>query len=66
MPARKSKSLAIVQQPAAQLYRRFVEGIKERIRTAQLKAATHAKELRAVQGKRGILRWAKERRRLHG
>jgi len=42
MPARKSKSLAIVQQPAAQLYRRFVEGIKERIRTAQLKAALAA------------------------
>jgi len=41
MPARKSKSL-IVQQPAAQLYRRFVEGIKERIRTAQLKAALAA------------------------
>ena len=38
MPARKSKSLAIVHQPGAQLYRRFVEGIKERIRTAQLKA----------------------------
>jgi DUF1016 N-terminal domain len=44
MAARKSKSrsLAIVQQPAAQLYRRFVEGIKERIRTAQLKAALAA------------------------
>ncbi len=39
---RKSRSLAIVQQPAAQLYRRFVEGIKERIRTAQLKAALAA------------------------
>jgi hypothetical protein len=40
MVARKSKfrSLAIVQQFGAQLYRRFVEGIKERIRTAQLKA----------------------------
>jgi predicted nuclease of restriction endonuclease-like (RecB) superfamily len=38
----KSRSLAIVQQPAAQLYRRFVEGIKERIRTAQLKAALAA------------------------
>jgi hypothetical protein len=37
-----SRSLAIVQQPAAQLYRRFVEGIKERIRTAQLKAALAA------------------------
>src|SRR6266446_3242492 len=42
MAARKSKSLAIVQQPAAQLYRRFVEGIKERIRTAQLKVALAA------------------------
>jgi hypothetical protein len=34
MAARKSKSLAIVQQPGAQLYRRFVEGIKERIGTS--------------------------------
>src|SRR2546430_11203358 len=42
MVAGKSKSLAIVQQPGAQLYRRFVEGIKERIRTAQLKAALAA------------------------
>ena len=42
MAARKSKSLAIVQQPGAQLYRRFVEHIKERIRTAQLKAALAA------------------------
>jgi predicted nuclease of restriction endonuclease-like (RecB) superfamily len=42
MPARKSESLAIVHQPGAQLYRRFVEGIKERIRTAQLKAALAA------------------------
>jgi hypothetical protein len=42
MPARKSKSLAIVHQPGAQLYRRFVEGIKERVRTAQLKAALAA------------------------
>jgi predicted nuclease of restriction endonuclease-like (RecB) superfamily len=42
MPARKSKSLAIVQQPVAQLYRRFVESIKERIRTAQVKAALAA------------------------
>jgi hypothetical protein len=41
MAARKSK-LLIVQQPAAQLYRRFVEGIKERIRTTQLKAALAA------------------------
>jgi hypothetical protein len=42
MAARKSKSLAIVQQPGAQLYRRFVEDIKERIRTAQLKVALAA------------------------
>ena len=42
MPARKSKSLAIVHQPGAQLYRRFIEDIKERIRTAQLKAALAA------------------------
>jgi predicted nuclease of restriction endonuclease-like (RecB) superfamily len=31
-----------VHQPGAQLYRRFVEGIKERIRTAQIKAALAA------------------------
>jgi hypothetical protein len=42
MAARKSKSLAIVHQPGAQLYRQFLEGIKERIRTAQLKAALAA------------------------
>ena len=44
MAARKSKSrsLAIVHQPGAQFYRQFVEGIKERIRTAQLKAALAA------------------------
>src|SRR6202043_4070326 len=42
MAARKSKSSAIVHQADAQLYRRFVEGIKERIRTAQLKAALAA------------------------
>jgi hypothetical protein len=40
--ARKSKSLAIVHHPVAQLYRRFVEDIKERIHTAQLKAALAA------------------------
>ena len=42
MAARKSKSSAIVHQADAQLYRRFVEDIKERIRTAQLKAALAA------------------------
>jgi hypothetical protein len=42
MAARKSKSLAIVHQAGAQLYRQFLEGIKERIRTAQLKAALAA------------------------
>jgi len=42
MPARKSESPTIVHQPGAQLYRRFVEGIKVRIRTAQLKAALAA------------------------
>jgi hypothetical protein len=42
MAFRKPKARTIVQQPGAQLYRRFVEGIKERIRTAQLKAALAA------------------------
>jgi predicted nuclease of restriction endonuclease-like (RecB) superfamily len=41
-PRRKSKSPAIVHQPAAQLYERFVAGIKERIRSAQIKAALAA------------------------
>lgn len=41
MSARR-KSSVIVQQPAAQLYDRFVEGIKERIRTAQVKTALAA------------------------
>jgi predicted nuclease of restriction endonuclease-like (RecB) superfamily len=36
------KSPAIVQQPAAQLYDRFVAGIKQRIRTARIKAALAA------------------------
>jgi predicted nuclease of restriction endonuclease-like (RecB) superfamily len=36
------KSRAIVQQAGAQLYSRFVENIKERIRTAQIKAALAA------------------------
>ena len=31
-----------MQQPAAQFYDRFVEGIKQRIRTAQIKAALAA------------------------
>ena len=38
----KSKTPAIVHQPAAQLYERFVAGIKERIRTVQIKAALAA------------------------
>lgn len=39
---RKSKSPGIVQRPVAQSYSRFVAGIKERIRTAQIKAALAA------------------------
>ena len=39
---RKSTPSPIVQQPAAQFYDRFVEGIKQRIRTAQIKAALAA------------------------
>jgi len=39
---RKSKTPAIMQQPAAQLYERFVAGIKQRIRTAQIKAVLAA------------------------
>jgi predicted nuclease of restriction endonuclease-like (RecB) superfamily len=39
---RKHVSRAIVHQPAAQFYDRFVEGIKKRIRTAQIKAALSA------------------------
>lgn len=39
---RKSGSRAIVHQPAAQLYERFVESIKQRIRTTQIKAALAA------------------------
>src|SRR5437773_12468696 len=39
---RKRVSKAIVHQPAAQFYYRFVEGIKQRIRVAQIKAAISA------------------------
>jgi predicted nuclease of restriction endonuclease-like (RecB) superfamily len=39
---RKRVSNAIVHQPAAQFYRGFVESIKKRIRTAQIKAALAA------------------------
>jgi predicted nuclease of restriction endonuclease-like (RecB) superfamily len=39
---RKRASKAIVHQPAAQFYEGFVEAIKERIRTAQIKAALAA------------------------
>jgi DUF1016 N-terminal domain len=39
---RKRVSRAIVHQPAAQFYERFVEGIKQRIRVAQIKAAISA------------------------
>jgi len=38
----RRKSSAIVHQPAAQLYDRFVAGIKQRIRTAQIKTALAA------------------------
>jgi predicted nuclease of restriction endonuclease-like (RecB) superfamily len=39
---RKSMPSPIVHQPAAQFYDRFVEGIKQRVRTAQIKAALAA------------------------
>ena len=39
---RKSTPPPIVHQPGAQFYDRFVEGIKQRIRTAQVKAALAA------------------------
>ena len=39
---RKLAPSRIVQQPAAQFYDRFVESIKQRIRTAQIKAALAA------------------------
>jgi predicted nuclease of restriction endonuclease-like (RecB) superfamily len=39
---RKRASKAIVQQPVAQFYDHFVEAIKKRIRTAQIKAALAA------------------------
>ena len=39
---RKRVSKAIVQQPGAQFYDRFVDGIKQRIRAAQIKAAISA------------------------
>jgi predicted nuclease of restriction endonuclease-like (RecB) superfamily len=39
---RKRVSKAIVQQPGAQFYYRLVEGIKQRIRAAQIKAAISA------------------------
>jgi predicted nuclease of restriction endonuclease-like (RecB) superfamily len=39
---RKSAASPIVHQPAAQFYDRFVEGIKQRIRAAQVKAALSA------------------------
>ena len=39
---RKSTPSPIVQQPGAQFYDRFVESIKQRIRTAQIKAALAA------------------------
>ena len=38
----KTNPSSIVHQPAAQFYNRFVEGIKQRIRTAQVKAALAA------------------------
>ena len=39
---RKRAPKAIVHQPVAQFYGRFVEGIKKRIRTAQIRAALAA------------------------
>jgi predicted nuclease of restriction endonuclease-like (RecB) superfamily len=39
---RKSSPSSIVHEPVAQFYERFVEGIKQRIRTAQIKAAISA------------------------
>ena len=39
---RKRVSKAIVQRPGAQFYDRFVDGIKQRIRAAQIKAALSA------------------------
>ena len=39
---RKSKTPAIMHQPAAQLYERFIAGIKQHIRTAQIKVALAA------------------------
>src|SRR5438132_3399149 len=39
---RKRAPKAIVQQPAAQNYARFLSSIKERIRTAQIKSALAA------------------------
>ena len=39
---RKSAPSPIVHQPGAQFYDRFVEGIKTRIRTAQIKSALAA------------------------
>src|SRR5437899_9357198 len=39
---RKSAPSPIVQQPVAQSYARFLAGIKQRIRTAQVKAALAA------------------------
>jgi hypothetical protein len=39
---RKAKPATIVHQAGAQFYDRFVEGIKRRIRTAQIKAALAA------------------------
>jgi uncharacterized protein DUF1016 len=39
---RKRVSKAIVQQAGAQFYYRFAEGIKQRIRAAQIKAAISA------------------------
>jgi len=39
---RKSRPKSIVHQPGAQLYAHFVEGIRKRIRTAQVKAALAA------------------------
>jgi hypothetical protein len=42
---RKSTRSTIVHQPAAQFYERLVEGIKQRIQTAQIQAALSYFEL---------------------
>src|SRR5438874_12708327 len=55
---RKSASSRFVQQPAAQFYDRFVESIKQRIRTVQIKAALAANaQLSCIIGKLDATSW---------